>query len=107
MSNLSQETIAHLAHLARLQITQEEEERYAEQLTAVVGYVEQLSAVSTESVSAEGGVTGLTTVLAADIPRAEGDLTKVDHKELLSGAPAIDGDYILVRAVMGDEAVSA
>ncbi|MBU6389126.1 aspartyl/glutamyl-tRNA amidotransferase subunit C [Patescibacteria group bacterium] len=101
-SVLSTEEIELLGRLARLDLTPEEITRYAGQLSAVVEYVKQLSEVNTDGVEVRG-VTGMVNILAADQPRAAGDLCDVDYQHLLSGAPARENNFILVRAVMGEE----
>ncbi|HSI21272.1 MAG TPA: Asp-tRNA(Asn)/Glu-tRNA(Gln) amidotransferase subunit GatC [Verrucomicrobiae bacterium] len=103
MSELSRSDIQHLSRLARLSLTEEEYERYATQLTQVVGYVDQLSSVDTSHVESRVGVTGLTNVMRADVP-VESDF---NLDLALSAAPRRDGDYIEVRAVLGGETESA
>ncbi len=107
MSNLSSEAIDHLARLARLAISEEEKNRYAGQLSPVVEYVEQLSRVNTEVVAGQGEMSDLVNVLAADQPRSETDPAKVDPHVLLAGAPVSEEDFFVVRAVLGEEIVSA
>ncbi len=100
MTELSRSDIQHLARLARLDLTDEEYERYATQLTNVVGYVEQLSGVDTSGVEARVGVTGLRNVLAADEPD---EVSFFDDQKALAAAPRKDGEFIEVRAVLGGE----
>lgn len=47
---LSNEQIKHIANLARLELTNEEEKKYGEQLSAVLDYVDILSTVNTDKV---------------------------------------------------------
>jgi aspartyl-tRNA(Asn)/glutamyl-tRNA(Gln) amidotransferase subunit C len=103
MSELSHSDIQHLARLARLDLTQEEYERYATQLTSVVNYVDTLSKVDTSKVETLIGIAGLTNVLAVDEHVEE----FFDREAGLNAAPRRDGEYIEVRAVMGGEVVSA
>jgi aspartyl-tRNA(Asn)/glutamyl-tRNA(Gln) amidotransferase subunit C len=103
MSDLSRSDIQHLSRLARLALTEEEYERYAGQLSKVVHYVEQLSAVDTSKVEAGVGVTGLKNVLAAD----ETTQSDFNHEVALSAAPRRDGEFIEVRAVLGGEVEAA
>lgn len=44
---MEENLIRHLADLARIRLTPEEEERYQGQLHAVIGYMEKLKAVQT------------------------------------------------------------
>ncbi len=47
---LSNEQIKHIANLARLELTTEEETKYGEQLSAVLDYVDKLTEVDTADV---------------------------------------------------------
>ncbi|MCC2631858.1 MAG: gatC [Patescibacteria group bacterium] len=108
MSELTSDHISHLGRLSRLHLTPEEEARFASQLSSVVGYVEQLSEVDTSSITDElVGVTQQQNKFSEDVARTDGDQCSVSREVLLAGAPAKQGEYIEVRAVMGDEVVSA
>ena len=106
-SIVSQEEIKHLATLARLQLSDEESERYATQLSNVVGYVEQLQQVEVGSVEEGKGVTGLSTVLAADVPRELTDLAAISPEDMLADAPLKSGAFVQVRAVLAGEGGAA
>lgn len=103
MSTVSKDDIAHLAKLARLAITEEESQRYAEQLSSVVAYVEQLQEVATTESKGVPGVTGLQNVLAADEPRAANDLAVINREQFFAGAPRSKNHLLQVRAVLGSE----
>jgi len=107
MSKLSSQEIKDLSHLARLELSEEEEKRYADQLSGVVDYVETLSAIDTEKIEVKMGVTGMTNVLMQDEPRKEGDPLNVKRADILQGAPLADEEFFLVRAVLGNETGNA
>ncbi len=48
---LTKEQIKHIANLARLELTAEEEDLYREQLSAILDYVDKLAKVKTDKVS--------------------------------------------------------
>lgn len=87
---LSKEQIEKIAQLARLKLTEEEMERYANQLTDILNYVDILKELDTTGVPETSQVTGLTNVTRADEVRgvlAEPDalldcspLEKIDHQ---------------------------
>lgn len=104
MAELSREDIAHLGHLARLELTDEETARFSGQLSKVVEYVEQLSQVDTKAVRDLSGVTGKQNVLAKDIPRSKTDPLEITREAGLKGAPSSDGEFFLVKAVFESEA---
>lgn len=107
MSTVSQADIAHLANLARLTLTEEEKNRYAGQLSNVISYVEQLQEVSTEGVNAAAGVTGMSNVLAADVPREKTDAACINPETALASVPSRNGNFIQVRAVLNTDGGAA
>lgn len=63
---LTKEQVQKIAHLARLQLTEEELERYATQLTDILSYVEMLKELNTQGVPETSQVTGLTNMTRKD-----------------------------------------
>jgi aspartyl-tRNA(Asn)/glutamyl-tRNA(Gln) amidotransferase subunit C len=63
---LSKEDIQHIAELARLNLTAEEEKKFRDQLGSILGYIGQLSAVDTARVEPTAQVSGLTNIWRAD-----------------------------------------
>lgn len=91
---LTADEVTQIARLARLRLTDKETEEYRQQLSEILGYVEQLSEVDTEGVEPTAQVSGQTNVLATD------EVTnQPDPENLLKGAPEREGNQIKVRAV--------
>jgi aspartyl-tRNA(Asn)/glutamyl-tRNA(Gln) amidotransferase subunit C len=53
---LSLKEVEHIAHLARLDITEDEKNRYREQLSAILDHVAQLQKLDTTSILPTAGV---------------------------------------------------
>ncbi len=66
---LTQQEVRHIAHLARLRLTPEEESRYREQLSAILDYAARLAAVDTAAIPPTATVLPLTAPLRPDEPR--------------------------------------
>ncbi len=64
---LTPQKIEEIAKLARLELSEKDKGMYAEQLTAVLDYIEQLNEVDTEGVPETCQVTGLENVVRADV----------------------------------------
>lgn len=87
---LTKEQIEKIARLARLNLSEEELERYAGQITDILDYVDILKNLDTSGVSETSQVTGLANVTRTDETRgilAEPDallecspLAKTDHQ---------------------------
>ena len=66
---LTLDQVRHIARLARLRLTSEEERRYAEQLSAILDYADRLKQVDTSEVPPTAGVQDLQAPLRPDAPR--------------------------------------
>ncbi len=74
--------IHHIASLAELELTNEEEERLAVEIGRIVAYVAELDAIDTRGVPPTSVVISDAAPLRADEPA-----TGLPHDEALSGAP--------------------
>jgi aspartyl-tRNA(Asn)/glutamyl-tRNA(Gln) amidotransferase subunit C len=96
MADLTPQDVLKLARLSRLRLSKEEIERFTSELSAILKYVEQLSAVDTKNLEPTSQVTGLTNVLRADEIIDYGESSEA----LLKNAPDRDGNYIKVKRVL-------
>lgn len=71
MAKLTLDQVRHLAKLARLTLTPEEETRFCKELTDILQYVETLQQVNTDGVEALSQVTELENVYRDDCVRQE------------------------------------
>ncbi len=55
--SLSRDEVAHIARLARLELTEEELEKYREQLSAILDHVARLSELDTSGITPEASPT--------------------------------------------------
>ena len=63
---ITREEIKHLAELARLSLTPEEEEKFRGQLDSILEYISQLNEVDTKNIEPTAQVSGLTDVWRSD-----------------------------------------
>ncbi len=80
---LSKEQVKKIAHLARLNLSEDEVELFAGQLTDILNYVDVLKELDTAGVPETNQVTGLTNVLREDV--VDSSLCRPD--ELLACSP--------------------
>lgn len=66
MANISKEEVKHVAHLARLAITEEDAEKFAEQLAAITKFADELNELDTTNVIPTTHVLPLVNVLRED-----------------------------------------
>ncbi len=74
---LSKEEVEHIAMLARLNLTEEEKERYREQLSSILGHVSQLQELDTSGVKPLSNVLAKKMPLRNDIPEKGLSIEKV------------------------------
>lgn len=88
MARLNEDQIKYVARLANLPITGEEIKKYSEQLSVVLGYIEQLEKVDTKGVEPTFNVSGQINVYHQDVPEAGLNLqnTKYIVKRLIGGS---------------------
>jgi aspartyl-tRNA(Asn)/glutamyl-tRNA(Gln) amidotransferase subunit C len=82
MSEITKEQVLHVAHLARLAITDEEAEKMAKELDAIIGYAELLNELDTDNVEPTTHVLDLKNVMREDEPRKW-----IDREDALKNAP--------------------
>ena len=87
--------VEYLAHLARLQLTAEECERFTAQLEEILGYVERIKKLSTEGVPPTSHVLSLSNVFRED--RLEPSLSA---EQALANAPDREGPFFKVPRVI-------
>jgi aspartyl-tRNA(Asn)/glutamyl-tRNA(Gln) amidotransferase subunit C len=92
---LTIEQVEHIALLARLNLTQEEKERYSEQLSAILDYADSLKEIDTSGILPTSSVLSKLTVLRADITKS--GLTRED---LLRNAPEQRDNQFKVPAIL-------
>ncbi|PIZ94144.1 MAG: Asp-tRNA(Asn)/Glu-tRNA(Gln) amidotransferase GatCAB subunit C [Candidatus Magasanikbacteria bacterium CG_4_10_14_0_2_um_filter_41_10] len=90
------EDIEHIADLARLHLTDEEKERYADQLSAVFDYISMLNEVDTTGVAETCQVTELEDVVREDVVAESDEETR---KKIIAQFPDKVGNLLKVKAV--------
>lgn len=97
MAKLTREDVLKLARLSRLRLSDEEVEQFQAEISEILAYVEQLSAVDTSGLEPTSQVTGLTNVMREDEIIDYG----ADQAALLKNAPAVDKQQFKVKRVLG------
>ncbi len=98
MSEITPEVVRHLAHLARIGLTEDEIGHLTEELGAIVDSVAKVSEVATPDVPATSHPIALGMVTRPDVVGET-----LTTEQALSGAPAHDGSRFKVSAILGEE----
>lgn len=95
--SLSRADVEKVSLLARLRLTDDELDTMTTQLGRVVGYVEQLREVNTDSVEPMAHALDMHNVFRDDVLRAS-----LPRDEALASAPKRDSECYRVPAVLGE-----
>ena len=94
---ISRADVAHVARLARLDLTEEELDEFTGQLAAVLDHASDVASLDTSGVPPTAHPLHLVNVLRADTPRPS-----LDRDEVLAMAPAAEGGRFRVPKILGD-----
>ena len=89
--------VRHVGVLSRIELTDEQIEKFAAQLGAIVEYFDKLNELDTENVEPMAHAAEMQNVLADDVPGVS-----LSPNEALANAPQRDGDFFKVPKVIGD-----
>ncbi len=92
---IDEATVRHIAHLARLELTDAEVAQFSTDLGDILAHVETLNAVDTDGVEATAHALPLANVFRADEPRPS-----LDHADALRNAPDQEDGYFKVPKVL-------
>jgi aspartyl-tRNA(Asn)/glutamyl-tRNA(Gln) amidotransferase subunit C len=88
---LTIEQVRHVAHLARLALTPEEEEKFARQLGQILGYVERLQSVNVDGIEPLAHAVPISGPERADVVHAS-----LPREVVLAAAPKSVGEGVAV-----------
>lgn len=86
--------VKHIAKLARLELTAEEEEKFSRQISSILEYVEKINSLDTKGIEPISQITGLENMTREDNP--------IDSKiqnDILKSAPDREGDLFKVKNI--------
>jgi aspartyl-tRNA(Asn)/glutamyl-tRNA(Gln) amidotransferase subunit C len=92
---LERDAVLHIAKLARVELTEQEIEKFSEQLSDIIGHFDVLNSVDTQDVEPTAHTLPLRNVMADDESRPS-----LTREEVLAMAPNTEAGYLRVRAVL-------
>jgi aspartyl-tRNA(Asn)/glutamyl-tRNA(Gln) amidotransferase subunit C len=97
---LTRDDVAHLAHLARLDLTHQELDLYVGQLSVILDAVATVSEVAAadRDIAPTSHAVPLTNVYREDVVRPG-----LTHEAALAGAPAVEEGRFRVPQILGEE----
>jgi aspartyl-tRNA(Asn)/glutamyl-tRNA(Gln) amidotransferase subunit C len=92
---LSREQVLHIAELAKLGITEEETDLFAEQLSEILDYAEMLNRLDTSAIPPTAQVVALRNITRPDEVRPS-----LTPDEVLANAPQREDNYFQVKPIL-------
>jgi len=92
---LSREQVLHIAELAKLGLTEEETERFTEQLSAILDYAEMLNRLDTSAIPPTAQA-----IYQRNVTRPDEVRGSLSPEEILANAPRREGNYFQVKAIL-------
>jgi aspartyl-tRNA(Asn)/glutamyl-tRNA(Gln) amidotransferase subunit C len=92
---VSRDDVQHVAQLARLDFSEEEERQMAEELSQILDYVDKLNELDTSGVRPMSHVLDVTNVFRADEVE-----TRINREQALEPAPEDDDEHFQVPKVI-------
>jgi aspartyl-tRNA(Asn)/glutamyl-tRNA(Gln) amidotransferase subunit C len=92
---MSDFNIQYVANLARVALTPDEEQRFGQQLTNILGYIEKLKEVDVSKVEPTAHAFPLVNVMRPDVVTGS-----LPHDEAMRNAPAKAGGLFVVPKVV-------
>lgn len=99
MPAISRDEVAHLARLARLAVTRDELDTFAQQLDVILTSVARVGQVAADDIQPTSHAVPLTNVFRADEVRPG-----LTQGQALAGAPASEQGRFQVPRILGEEA---
>ncbi len=93
--SLTLSEVEHIAQLARLDLTEEEKQRFAGQLSAILDYAARLQALDTQGIPPTASVLPARSALRPDEARPG-----LETKRLLANAPETEANQFRVPPVL-------
>ena len=95
---IDREQVQKVAHLARLDLTPEEEEKFTSQLSSILEYFEQLSELDTDDVPPTTRAIDISNITRLDELQPD-----VEREALLNEAPEREDDFFRVPQILSSD----
>ncbi|HSE09014.1 MAG TPA: Asp-tRNA(Asn)/Glu-tRNA(Gln) amidotransferase subunit GatC [Nocardioidaceae bacterium] len=98
MPDITREEVAHLADLARIDLSDAELDHLAPQLAVILDSIKSISEVAAEDIPPTSHPMPITNVFREDAPRPG-----LTAEEALAGAPEVEQQRFAVPRILGEE----
>jgi aspartyl-tRNA(Asn)/glutamyl-tRNA(Gln) amidotransferase subunit C len=92
---IDKETVEKVAHLARLELAEDEKDQMIQDMSKILGFMDKLNEINTSGIEPLVYMTNEINVVREDVVKQE-----ITHEEALQNAPKHDENYFLVAKVI-------
>ncbi|MDD5060269.1 MAG: Asp-tRNA(Asn)/Glu-tRNA(Gln) amidotransferase subunit GatC [Candidatus Omnitrophica bacterium] len=92
---IDNETIKHVAHLARIELQQNELEKLSNQLHDIIGFIDRISKLDVENIAPASHILPISNVLREDNPQVS-----LTPEKALENAPDKKGNFFSVPKII-------
>ncbi|MDB5024913.1 MAG: gatC [Mucilaginibacter sp.] len=92
---IDKETVEKVAHLARLELAEDEKDQMIQDMSKILGFMDKLNEINTSGIEPLVYMTNEMNVMREDVVKQE-----ITHEQALQNAPKHDGNYFLVAKVI-------
>jgi aspartyl-tRNA(Asn)/glutamyl-tRNA(Gln) amidotransferase subunit C len=92
---IDKETVEKVAHLARLELAEDEKDKMIDDMSKILGFMAKLNEIDTSGIEPLVYMTNEINVTREDVVKQE-----ITHEEALLNAPKHDENYFLVAKVI-------
>lgn len=92
---LDKKEVEHIAQLARIELTEDEKEKFAKELGAIIEYVQELDSAPTENIEPIDQISGLD-----NITREDEITPSISNEKVLQNAPEKEDGFFKVKKIL-------
>ena len=97
---LTDKDIKHIANLARIKLSKDEEKKFSKELGSILDFIGQLNKADTLKVEPTYQVTGAVNSFRTDEYRKDFEMNKELNEKLIGQAPHKENGFIKVKSVL-------
>ncbi|VVA44112.1 Aspartyl/glutamyl-tRNA(Asn/Gln) amidotransferase subunit C [Candidatus Roizmanbacteria bacterium] len=98
MTKISKDLIDSLSKLAKINLSKEQEEKYAGEFSSVMGYMDEIKNINVDHIPETSRIANDENVLREDVVKQS-----LDQKEALKNSKNTSNGYFLVPAIFKDD----
>ena len=97
---LTEKEVEHIANLARIKLTEKEKDKFKQELSLILDYINKLNELDTTNIEPLYQVTGIINALRPDEYRKDFEMNDKLNEKLVDQAPHKENRFVKVRSVL-------